>query len=125
MGGYAALLARYSTALPNATESLDPQRYNISARCYTPRPDAFQLLRDPVEGDLPWPGVLFGIAIVGGWYWCTDQVGPHQIKGCRHKEMQSRWMAHRWLVDGSEDVHSEIWNLLEHFSSQEKNNVFL
>uniref|UniRef100_A0A8C5A8U1 Solute carrier family 5 member 2 n=1 Tax=Gadus morhua TaxID=8049 RepID=A0A8C5A8U1_GADMO len=74
VGGYAALLARYSTALPNATESLDPQRYNISARCYTPRPDAFQLLRDPVEGDLPWPGVLFGIAIVGGWYWCTDQV---------------------------------------------------
>ncbi|CAL8336965.1 unnamed protein product [Boreogadus saida] len=74
VGGYDALLARYSTALPNATESLDPQRYNISAHCYTPRPDAFQLLRDPVEGDLPWPGVLFGIAIVGGWYWCTDQV---------------------------------------------------
>ncbi|CAL8360618.1 unnamed protein product [Merluccius merluccius] len=74
VGGYAALMARYSTALPNATESQDPQRYNISAQCYTPRPDAFNLLRDPVEGDLPWPGVLFGIAIVGGWYWCTDQV---------------------------------------------------
>lgn len=39
-----------------------------------PREDAFHLLRDPVSGDLPWPGVLFGIAIVGGWYWCTDQV---------------------------------------------------
>lgn len=53
---------------------MDPQRYNISHQCYTPRPDAFNLLRDPTTGDLPWPGVLFGIAIVGGWYWCTDQV---------------------------------------------------
>lgn len=53
---------------------MDPQRYNISPHCYTPRQDAFNLLRDPSTGDLPWPGVLFGIAIVGGWYWCTDQV---------------------------------------------------
>uniref|UniRef100_A0A8C4I6X3 Sodium/glucose cotransporter 2 n=1 Tax=Dicentrarchus labrax TaxID=13489 RepID=A0A8C4I6X3_DICLA len=49
-------------------------RYNISPHCYTPRQDAFNLLRDPTTGDLPWPGVIFGIAIVGGWYWCTDQV---------------------------------------------------
>jgi len=75
VGGFAALVTKYGAALPNDTESLDPQRYNVSARCYTPRPDAFHLLRDPVEGDLPWPGVLFGIAIVGSWYWCTDQVG--------------------------------------------------
>ncbi|KAG7277047.1 hypothetical protein CRUP_025457 [Coryphaenoides rupestris] len=75
VGGFAALVAKYSAALPNDTESRDLRRYNVSARCYTPRPDAFHLLRDPVEGDLPWPGVLFGIAIVGGWYWCTDQAG--------------------------------------------------
>ncbi|KAM4628155.1 sodium/glucose cotransporter 2 isoform 3-T3 [Polymixia lowei] len=74
VGGYSALLASYSSALPSATVSLDPQRYNISPQCYIPRQDAFSLLRDPATGDLPWPGVLFGIAIVGGWYWCTDQV---------------------------------------------------
>ncbi|XP_071393016.1 sodium/glucose cotransporter 2 isoform X4 [Centroberyx affinis] len=74
VGGYSALLASYSSAMPGATSSLDPQRYNISPQCYTPRQDAFSLLRDPATGDLPWPGVLFGIAIVGGWYWCTDQV---------------------------------------------------
>uniref|UniRef100_A0A8D0A6Z1 Sodium/glucose cotransporter 2 n=1 Tax=Sander lucioperca TaxID=283035 RepID=A0A8D0A6Z1_SANLU len=62
VGGYSALLAKYSS------------RYNISPHCYTPRQDAFSMLRHPTTGDLPWPGVLFGIAIVGGWYWCSDQV---------------------------------------------------
>uniref|UniRef100_A0A7N6BZY8 Sodium/glucose cotransporter 2 n=1 Tax=Anabas testudineus TaxID=64144 RepID=A0A7N6BZY8_ANATE len=74
VGGYNSLLTKYGSAIPQNFSSLDPQRYNISQQCYTPRPDAFSLLRDPTTGDLPWPGVLFGIAIVGGWYWCTDQV---------------------------------------------------
>ncbi|XP_026799381.3 sodium/glucose cotransporter 2 [Pangasianodon hypophthalmus] len=74
VGGYSDLLEKYSSALPSISFSSDLQSLNISAHCYTPREDAFHLLRDPVSGDLPWPGVLFGIAIVGGWYWCTDQV---------------------------------------------------
>ncbi|XP_067221780.1 sodium/glucose cotransporter 2 [Chanodichthys erythropterus] len=74
VGGYNALLEKYSLSLPSQRISLDPQRYNISEQCYTPREDAFHLLRDPTTGDLPWPGVLFGIAIIGSWYWCTDQV---------------------------------------------------
>ncbi|XP_076000030.1 sodium/glucose cotransporter 2 isoform X3 [Genypterus blacodes] len=74
VGGYSALLAGYRSAIPSAVSSLDPQRYNISPDCYLPRQDAFSLLRDPATGDLPWPGVVFGIAIVAGWYWCTDQV---------------------------------------------------
>lgn len=74
VGGYNALLEKYSSAIPSHVFSMDPQRYNISPQCYTPRQDAFNLLRDPFTGDLPWPGALFGIAIVGGWYWCSDQV---------------------------------------------------
>ncbi|KAM3616844.1 uncharacterized protein V6R79_024431 [Siganus canaliculatus] len=74
VGGYNALLEKYSSAIPSHVSSMDPQRYNISSQCYTPRQDAFNLLRDPFTGDLPWPGALFGIAIVGGWYWCSDQV---------------------------------------------------
>ncbi|ROL49963.1 Sodium/glucose cotransporter 2 [Anabarilius grahami] len=74
VGGYNALLEKYTLSLPSQMISLDPQRYNISEQCYTPREDAFHLLRDPTTGDLPWPGVLFGIAIIGSWYWCTDQV---------------------------------------------------
>ncbi|XP_066534137.1 sodium/glucose cotransporter 2 isoform X2 [Hoplias malabaricus] len=68
VGGYSALLKKYAEALPSVLDK------NISSVCYTPREDAFHLLRDPVTGDLPWPGVLFGIAIIGGWYWCSDQV---------------------------------------------------
>ncbi|XP_056118421.1 sodium/glucose cotransporter 2 [Rhinichthys klamathensis goyatoka] len=74
VGGYNALLEKYSLSLPSQRISLDPLKYNISEHCYTPREDAFHLLRDPTTGDLPWPGVLFGIAIIGSWYWCTDQV---------------------------------------------------
>ncbi|XP_067307917.1 sodium/glucose cotransporter 2 [Pseudorasbora parva] len=74
VGGYNALLEKYSLSLPSQRISLDPLRYNISEQCYTPREDAFHLLRDPTTGDLPWPGVIFGIAIIGSWYWCTDQV---------------------------------------------------
>ncbi|XP_058600409.1 sodium/glucose cotransporter 2 isoform X1 [Onychostoma macrolepis] len=68
VGGYSALLDKYSLSLPSQ------RSVNISEQCYTPREDAFHLLRDPMTGDLPWPGVLFGIAIIGSWYWCTDQV---------------------------------------------------
>uniref|UniRef100_A0A3Q3WAZ7 Sodium/glucose cotransporter 2 n=1 Tax=Mola mola TaxID=94237 RepID=A0A3Q3WAZ7_MOLML len=74
VGGYGALLAKYGSAIPSHISSVEPQRYNISRHCYTPRQDAFSLLRDATTGDLPWPGVVFGIAIVGSWYWCTDQV---------------------------------------------------
>ncbi|XP_041663603.1 sodium/glucose cotransporter 2 [Cheilinus undulatus] len=74
VGGYSALLDRYSSAMPSNISSLDPQSYSIPTHCYTPRQDAFSLLRDPVTGDLPWPGMLFGSFIVGSWYWCTDQV---------------------------------------------------
>uniref|UniRef100_A0AAX7TSX2 Sodium/glucose cotransporter 2 n=1 Tax=Astatotilapia calliptera TaxID=8154 RepID=A0AAX7TSX2_ASTCA len=74
VGGYSALLNKYSSATPLNFTSLEPHRYNISPHCYTPRADAFNLLRDPAAGDLPWPGVLIGIPIGGIWYWCTDQV---------------------------------------------------
>nr|XP_015830877.2 sodium/glucose cotransporter 2 [Nothobranchius furzeri] len=74
VGGYSGLLAKYSSAIPTNFSSLDPQSYNISSHCYTPRQDAFSLLRDPSRGDLPWPGVVFGMTIGGIWYWCSDQV---------------------------------------------------
>ncbi|TSX85959.1 Sodium/glucose cotransporter 2 [Bagarius yarrelli] len=74
VGGYSALLQKYGSALPSISSSPDFQRLNISTHCYSPREDAFHLLRHPMKGDLPWPGVVFGIAIIGGWYWCSDQV---------------------------------------------------
>ena len=31
------------------------------------------MFRDPVTGDLPWPGTIFGLTVIATWYWCTDQ----------------------------------------------------
>ncbi|XP_059587415.1 sodium/glucose cotransporter 2 isoform X2 [Alligator mississippiensis] len=71
VGGYTGLVAGYMEAVARHP---DPATHNMSAACYRPRPDAFHLLRDPVSGDLPWPGLLVGLTINAGWYWCTDQV---------------------------------------------------
>ncbi|XP_069507705.1 sodium/glucose cotransporter 2 isoform X2 [Ambystoma mexicanum] len=73
VGGYEGLFEKYMNATPANHTSLDPL-YNISDACYRPREDAFNLLRDPVTGDLPWPALLIGLTIVSCWYWCSDQV---------------------------------------------------
>lgn len=46
-----------------------------NSSCGLPREDAFHIFRDPINSDLPWPGVLVGMTIPSLWYWCTDQVG--------------------------------------------------
>ncbi|XP_067864234.1 sodium/glucose cotransporter 2 isoform X2 [Heptranchias perlo] len=74
VGGYQALFAMYKEAVPTLHDSLDPLRYNISDKCYLPRADSYNLLRDAVTGDLPWPGLIFGITIIAIWFWCSDQV---------------------------------------------------
>ncbi|XP_060765208.1 sodium/glucose cotransporter 1 isoform X4 [Neoarius graeffei] len=67
VGGYEGLQEKYMQAIPSVVG-------NYSAACYTPRPDSFHIFRDPVNGDLPWPGLIFGLTIQAAWYWCTDQV---------------------------------------------------
>ncbi|KAK7896292.1 hypothetical protein WMY93_021617 [Mugilogobius chulae] len=67
VGGYEQFQQRYMTAIPSIVT-------NISEKCYEPRADSFHLFRDAVTGDLPWPGLVFGLTIQATWYWCTDQV---------------------------------------------------
>ena len=46
----------------------------------------FNMWRSPSDPQYPWTGMLFGGAIVGIWYWCTDQyivqrtLAAHNIK---------------------------------------------
>ncbi|XP_062870884.1 sodium/glucose cotransporter 1 [Trichomycterus rosablanca] len=68
VGGYDNLQELYMNAIPSNTG------VNISSECYTPRPDSFHIFRDPISGDMPWPGLIFGLTIQAAWYWCTDQV---------------------------------------------------
>uniref|UniRef100_A0A4W4DVC3 Solute carrier family 5 member 9 n=1 Tax=Electrophorus electricus TaxID=8005 RepID=A0A4W4DVC3_ELEEL len=66
VGWYEGLLEQYGKAVPNVTVP--------NTTCHLPRPDAFHIFRDPVTGDLPWPGLLFGLTVLAMWVWCTDQV---------------------------------------------------
>uniref|UniRef100_A0A670JG51 Sodium/glucose cotransporter 2 n=1 Tax=Podarcis muralis TaxID=64176 RepID=A0A670JG51_PODMU len=74
VGGYQAMFDKYMQALPRQTLSPNPALYNISASCYLPREDSFQMMRDAVVSDMPWPAVILGLSINSLWYWCTDQV---------------------------------------------------
>ncbi|XP_068561887.1 sodium/glucose cotransporter 1 isoform X2 [Cebidichthys violaceus] len=67
VGGYESFQQRYMEAVPSITA-------NVSASCYEPRPDSFHIFRNAITGDLPWPGLVFGLTIQATWYWCTDQV---------------------------------------------------
>uniref|UniRef100_A0A8C0A0T6 Sodium/glucose cotransporter 1 n=1 Tax=Anas zonorhyncha TaxID=75864 RepID=A0A8C0A0T6_9AVES len=71
VGGYDAFMKKYMEAIPS---NVSYGGITIDENCYKPRADAFHIFRDPVSGDLPWPGLIFGLSILALWYWCTDQV---------------------------------------------------
>lgn len=92
VGGIQGLMVKYfeaipSHALPNdillANSTHSSVLYNITSSmfnvtkntCGLPRSDAFHILRDPINSDLPWPGILVRSTFVSVWYWCADQVG--------------------------------------------------
>ncbi|KAM9832648.1 sodium/glucose cotransporter 4 [Neosynchiropus ocellatus] len=66
VGWYEGLVERYMSAVPTITVP--------NTTCHLPRSDAFSLFRDPVTGDIPWPGLVFGLTVLATWVWCTDQV---------------------------------------------------
>ncbi|XP_076825939.1 sodium/glucose cotransporter 4-like [Clavelina lepadiformis] len=66
VGGYEGLETAYFQAIPKIRPA--------NTSCGIPREDSFHVFRDPIDGDLPWPGLTFGLTIIATWYWCTDQV---------------------------------------------------
>ncbi|XP_058509908.1 sodium/myo-inositol cotransporter 2 [Solea solea] len=66
VGGWNALMEGYMHAIPSIRVP--------NSTCGIPRHDAFHIFRDPVNSDLPWPGVIVGMSIPSMWYWCSDQV---------------------------------------------------
>uniref|UniRef100_A0A4W6DTD5 Sodium/myo-inositol cotransporter 2 n=1 Tax=Lates calcarifer TaxID=8187 RepID=A0A4W6DTD5_LATCA len=66
VGGWNALMEGYANAIPSVTVP--------NSTCGIPRDDAFHIFRDPVNSDLPWPGVIIGMSVPSMWYWCSDQV---------------------------------------------------
>ncbi|XP_020851287.1 sodium/myo-inositol cotransporter 2 [Phascolarctos cinereus] len=66
VGGMEGLKNKYFTAVAS--------NQSANNSCGLPRDDAFHIFRDPVNSDLPWPGILLGMPVPSLWYWCTDQV---------------------------------------------------
>ncbi|XP_041852016.1 sodium/myo-inositol cotransporter 2 [Melanotaenia boesemani] len=66
VGGWNVLMEEYTKAIPSIRVP--------NSTCGIPRGDAFHIFRDPVNSDLPWPGVIIGMSIPSMWYWCSDQV---------------------------------------------------
>lgn len=66
VGGWNALMEGYFEAIPSIGVP--------NSTCGLPRADSFNVFRDPVNSDLPWPGVIIGMSIPSMWYWCSDQV---------------------------------------------------
>lgn len=62
-------MEQFKTAAANYTLA-DPVNYS----CGMPREDFMHVWRDPVTGDIPWTGAVFGLTTLGIWVWCTDQV---------------------------------------------------
>ena len=49
------------------------------AQCGGIRDDYDSIFRDPVDSDLPWPGMIFGLTVISTWYWCTDQARAQKL----------------------------------------------
>ncbi|XP_018408517.1 PREDICTED: sodium/glucose cotransporter 4-like [Nanorana parkeri] len=66
IGWYPGLEQKYMEAIPKV---IIP-----NTTCHLPRNDAFHIIRDPITGDLPWPGLIFGVTILSIFAWCNDQI---------------------------------------------------
>ncbi len=48
------------------------------------------LIRSPHDTEFPWTGVLLGSAIIGFWYWCTDQFIVQRVLSGRDQKQSRR-----------------------------------
>ena len=58
---------------------------NQTSECGLPVNDAWTMLREPSDPEMPWPGFIFGQTAASLWYWCADQVSGYQWKVGDHR----------------------------------------
>ncbi|XP_075390786.1 solute carrier family 5 member 4-like [Tenrec ecaudatus] len=75
VGGYQGLRRSYPNAIPSI---ISEGNWTAKPECYTPRPDSFHIFRHAIHGDLPWPGIIFGLSTLTLYSWCIDQVVVQQ-----------------------------------------------
>ena len=47
-------------------------------------PSFFDMVKPADDSEMPWPGLLIGVPILGIWYWCTDQVIVQRVLGAKN-----------------------------------------
>lgn len=63
----------------------------IAGATTTPQGDSMtSLIRSHQDADFPWTGVLLGSAIIGFWYWCTDQYIVQRVLSGRDQKQARR-----------------------------------
>jgi len=63
----------------------------ICGATLTPHGDSMtSLIRSHNDADFPWTGVLLGSAIIGFWYWCTDQYIVQRVLSGRDQKQARR-----------------------------------
>jgi SSS family solute:Na+ symporter len=62
-------------------------RITSAVQVYEHGDSMINLIRSNRDADFPWLGVFFGSAIIGFWYWCTDQfIVQRVLSGKNEKE---------------------------------------
>uniref|UniRef100_A0A8C9RNI2 Sodium/myo-inositol cotransporter n=1 Tax=Scleropages formosus TaxID=113540 RepID=A0A8C9RNI2_SCLFO len=85
VGGLEGLQQKYMEAIPNVTEILRTSNFTYTNTCRIhPKPQAFKLLRGPLDEDIPWPGFLLGQTPASIWYWCADQVIVQKVLAAKN-----------------------------------------
>jgi SSS family solute:Na+ symporter len=51
--------------------------------------DYFSMFKSISHPDFPWTGVLFGVPILGVWYWATDQFIVQRVLSAKNIEHAS------------------------------------
>lgn len=46
-------------------------------------PSHFDMVRAADDPEMPWTGLVFGVPVLGVWYWCTDQVIVQRVLGAK------------------------------------------
>jgi SSS family solute:Na+ symporter len=57
---------------------------------HTTKDSMANLIRSPGDPDFPWTGVILGSAIIGFWYWCTDQFIVQRVLSGRDQKQARR-----------------------------------
>ena len=94
VGGWTQLQHQYMLAVPNVT-FVSPRD---NSTCGLPRQDAWQILREPLHSDMPWPGFLFGQTPASIWYGNNNDQFYMFITLVTNRALGRYWCADQMMV---------------------------